>query len=309
MYNSHFIKSFYFIALALALALLFIISCNKENTSNEDSILTVLVPNGGELFEKGKSFEIKWSSETGEEVKIELQSSGSNIFTILNTTTGVSYLWDIPDSIETGINYKIKIASTSDVDISDFSDGRFIIVDPIEKSLLMDPKDGQEYKTVKIGDQWWMAENFNYDAPTGSSSYFFDSSYSETYGRLYTWQSAYDNAPPGWHLPTDSEWKQMEAYLGILNDKLDKEGWRGEFTGDLIKAGNGSGFGVIWSGYCNASVGKFGHLGYEARFWTSTIATSDLRYWARLLHINKSGITRNNTNLEFGLSVRYVKDE
>lgn len=283
-------------------------SCDKGSSDVETQDYTILFPNGGELFEKGKTYEIIWETEINDVVKIELFESDTKVITISNSTENDGHFdWEVPDNLEVGISYKIQV-SGSENKITDISDGRFIIINPIERSVLVDLRDGQEYKTVKIGDQWWMAENFNYDAPEGSNSYFFDSSYSDTYGKLYTWQSAYDNAPPSWHLPTDDDWKKLEGYLGIMQGKLDREGWRGEFTGDLIKAGNASGFGVIWSGYCNASVNKFGHLGYEARFWTSTIATSELRYWARLLHINKSGITRNNTNHEFGLSVRYVKD-
>jgi len=288
----------------------FINSCDKESSTNENPALTILYPNGGELLEKGKTYEIEWITDLGDEVRIELYSSNSMVATIVNSTiNNGQFDWEVSESIEAGIKYRIQISSTKDISNTDLCDGRFIIVNPIERSVLVDPRDGQEYKTVKIGDQWWMAENFNYSAPSGSNSYFFDSAYSNTYGKLYTWQSAYNNAPPGWHLPTADEWKEMEAYLGMLNEKLDNEGWRGEFTGDLIKAGNASEFGVIWSGYCNASVGKFGHMGYEARFWTATIASDEQKYWARLLQINKSAITRNNTNHLFGLSVRYVKDD
>lgn len=297
---------FYYLFTAFIFIILFS-SCDKDSSDENNPTFAILFPNGGDLIEKGKSYVIEWSDESNDNLKIELYNSDTVVNTITNSTENNGQInWQVPDSIEVGIHYKIRISGNDNN--TDVSDNRFVIIDPIERGLLIDTRDGQEYKTVKIGDQWWMADNFNYDAPTGSNSYFFDSAYDATYGKLYTWQSAFEKAPPGWHLPTDDEWKELEGYLGMLNDKLDQEGWRGEFTGELLKDGNASGFDVIWSGYCNASVNKFGHLGYEARFWTSTIATSELRYWARLLHINKSGITRNNTNHEFGLSVRYVKD-
>ena len=66
---------------------------------------------------------------------------------------------------------------------------------------LVDERDGQIYKTVKIGNQIWMAENLNYAylQPTeelDSSSWCYDNEVSncEKYGRLYLWSAALDSA-------------------------------------------------------------------------------------------------------------------
>jgi uncharacterized protein (TIGR02145 family) len=98
--------------------------------------------------------------------------------------------------------------------------------------------DGNVYKTVKIGNQWWMAENLKVthylnreligttspatlditgeSAPKYQWAYAGNESNVATYGRLYTWFAVTDNrkvCPTGWHVPTNSEWTTMENYL------------------------------------------------------------------------------------------------
>ena len=70
-----------------------------------------------------------------------------------------------------------------------------------EFGKLKDDRDGQTYRTVKIGDQWWMAENLNYAylEPTetlDSSSFCYDNDPEncKQYGRLYLFSAAMDSA-------------------------------------------------------------------------------------------------------------------
>ena len=70
-----------------------------------------------------------------------------------------------------------------------------------EFDKLKDDRDGQTYRTVKIGDQWWMAENLNYAylEPTetlDSSSFCYDNDPEncKQYGRLYVFSAAMDSA-------------------------------------------------------------------------------------------------------------------
>ncbi|WP_458450014.1 FISUMP domain-containing protein [Fibrobacter sp.] len=117
-------------------------------------------------------------------------------------------------------------------------------VDNCEYDSLTDARDGQVYRTVKIGDQWWMAENLNFrylqqTRNLDSSSFcMYDSlEYCEKYGRLYLWSAAMDSAglystgakgcgvgakcsaaypvqgvcPDGWHLPSWDEWYVLDS--------------------------------------------------------------------------------------------------
>lgn len=109
--------------------------------------------------------------------------------------------------------------------------------------MLVDPRDGQIYKTVKIGHQIWMAENLNYETAktrkakidmycddqfgTTDCSFFAVIGTSFCYddhvsncaknGRLYMWNAAKDACPEGWHLPDTTEWKTLFATVGGMS--------------------------------------------------------------------------------------------
>ena len=92
---------------------------------------------------------------------------------------------------------------------------------------LTDPRDGQKYPTVCIGNQVWMAKNLNYNAP-GSVGYNDNDANCATYGRLYDWNTIMQGASPtpadpskvqgicpkGWHVPSASEYSHLCTFLG-----------------------------------------------------------------------------------------------
>jgi uncharacterized protein (TIGR02145 family) len=102
-----------------------------------------------------------------------------------------------------------------------------------------DPRDGRVYKTVKIGNQEWMAENlnatkFNNGVPIPKSMWaWYENSKAngDLYGGLYTWYALRDKrniAPKGWHVPSPKEWETLLKFIGCkgnCDDKLKKYGW------------------------------------------------------------------------------------
>ncbi|MDR2591595.1 MAG: fibrobacter succinogenes major paralogous domain-containing protein [Chitinispirillales bacterium] len=139
-----------------------------------------------------------------------------------------------------------------------------------------DNKDGQTYKTVKIGKQTWMAQNINYQTESGSWCYKNSADSCKKYGRLYDWKTATTVCPKGWHLPDVYEWHDLVATAGgqeTVGKKLkSKSGWNN--LGD-VKSGNGTddyGFSALPGG----DRGGYGLAGYYGNWWSATENGVDL---------------------------------
>lgn len=188
----------------------------------------------------------------------------------------------------------------------------------------IDSRDNHKYTTVKIGGQEWLAENFAYlpyicpsdSADCGVWVYNFKgvnvSEAKETleykeFGALYSWESAKDLAPEGWHLPSDEEWKELERHLGIDSSDVDEKTWRGARNeANRLKVQGDTGFNVLFGGWMT-DYGKFNFIEEHANFWCSTEVDSE-RGFERLIGVNNGKIGRAAGNKGCGFSVRYIKD-
>jgi len=119
-----------------------------------------------------------------------------------------------------------------------------------QKGSFTDPRDKKTYKTVKIGEQVWMAQNLDYNGEDG----FLGLCYGDVpkdkirkpenckkYGRLYDWGEALKACPSGWHLSSYHEWQALVDFVGgeeIAGKKLKaKSGWTAyDFSGTSHKA-------------------------------------------------------------------------
>ena len=202
--------------------------------------------------------------------------------------------------------------------------------------------DGNTYQAVKIGNQWWMAENLKVthyrngdampnvtdrftwiDLTTGAyCEYDNDVNNVAAYGRLYNWFAVSDSrniAPEGWHVASDAEWKQLEMYLGMSQAEADAMGDRGTNEGGKMKeagtahwiyanngATNESGFSALPGGRRDYG-GNYDFIGQAAYFLTSTEASSH-DAWHRVLDCGSLRISRSCFIMPLGFSVRCVKD-
>jgi uncharacterized protein (TIGR02145 family) len=164
-----------------------------------------------------------------------------------------------------------------------------------------DGRDGQTYKTVKIGDQTWMAENLNYQTKSGSWCYENKADNCKQYGRLYDWNTAMAVCMAGWHLPSSQEWNNLVAAAGgdAAGKKLkSKSGWKNN--------GNGSddfGFSALPSGYRYGN-GSFINIGGYGDWWTTADDSESGRAYYRSAHYDSDDVFEVLNNKDFGFSVR-----
>jgi uncharacterized protein (TIGR02145 family) len=130
------------------------------------------------------------------------------------------------------------------------------------------------------------------------------------YGALYNWYVVLSSKlpPAGWHVSTDAEWTILETYLGGLSEaggKL-KETGTGHWMTPNTGATDETGFTALPGGM-RIKDGSYGHLGETGNFWTTTNASNQAA-WYHSMDYSSAGITRGNNSVNWGLSVRLVKD-
>ena len=86
------------------------------------------------------------------------------------------------------------------------------ISDNCQYDILHDIRDDKNYKIVKIGTQWWMAENLNFESAQ-SRCYGEEKENCEKYGRLYLFSEARNVCPDDWSLPTYSDWNKLKKFI------------------------------------------------------------------------------------------------
>ena len=138
---------------------------------------------------------------------------------------------------------------------------------------LYDERDGQTYKTVKIGEQWWMAENLRYEDAEQSVCYTDNPDNCLIYGKLYTRNGAINDCPNGWHLPTEKEWLKLQEYIKE-NSHSDKNNVGQYLRADSLWDVSGLGVGYDAFGFSALPAGVKDHDGWwglntHTHFWLS----------------------------------------
>jgi len=197
-------------------------------------------------------------------------------------------------------------------------------------------QDGQEYKTIVIGEQEWMAENLNVSTyrngdailtnlvdsiwsstDQGAWSYYNDNeNFACPFGKLYNWLAVTDPrgvCPVGWHMPSDDEWSVLVDSLGsfalvgvMLKTTGELEEGTGLWRSPNQNASNSTGFSGLPGGFRN-SVNNYGAKDGYGYYWSSSLNEEGKPLY-RYLSFNNFLIYRYYSEVNTGFSVRCLKD-
>jgi uncharacterized protein (TIGR02145 family) len=287
-------KGIYFFII-LSLVHLKIAAQKVENVHFEQAGKQIIIYYDLTGTQQDQTFDIQifCSTDGGKTLGSPLSKVNGDVGTSQVGGLGKRIVWDVlkeRDKIEGEILFEVHVLNTSKFD------------------FFTDQRDRKIYKSVKIGSQVWMAQNLNYATSSRSWCYGNDISNCDKYGRLYDWETAKTACPLGWHLPLNSDWKILIAYLdgeGVAGAKLkSKTGWKIPDTGST----NESGFSALPSGYRDYG-GAFFYVGSCSLLWSFLDDEfSNVQYI--FLESNKQSVFLITTEKygTWGLSIRCIKD-
>jgi len=197
--------------------------------------------------------------------------------------------------------------------------------------------DGNIYQTVKIGNQWWLAENLrvtkynNGDIiPNVTGSLDWESlqigawvyhnnnpANDLIYGKLYNWHAVADDrglCPEGWYVPSYYDYQTLIEFLGgpsVAGGKLKSTG--------TLQTNNGlwyypNGYATNESGWSGlpggdrVSNGHFNPLETNGSWWSSTEASSIHALYLRLGFIGGDAYIDAYHTKRYGFSVRCIME-
>jgi uncharacterized protein (TIGR02145 family) len=190
--------------------------------------------------------------------------------------------------------------------------------------------EGNTYRTIRVGDQEWMAENLRVTRFSDNNSieqiadgmiwsglstpawcwYDNDQNYELPYGKLYNWYAVATGklCPTGWHVPTSADWTTLIDYLGgedIAGGKIKETGlshWQSPNTG----ATNESSLTGLPGGTRDEN-GTYVNIGSYGIWWSSTASSISFAN-CRILYSFGEKILSSGNSKVFGNSVRCLKD-
>lgn len=228
----------------------------------------------------------------------EVKLGGVVSFTDLSSNSPTSWTWNFDSPGETSVEQhpshrftrrgfqRVTLIASNDIGYDVETKPDYINV--TQRTGLVNDVDGNIYRTIEIGDQWWMAENLRttrlrdgteiplvpddislIESTSPGYRWYEDdrATYGETYGALYNWYtiSTENLCPAGWHVPTDEDWKVLESALGMSSSETDSMFIRGTFEGSKLAGGED-----LWVYHASPtnidfiSHDHFGSSGFEA---------------------------------------------
>ena len=331
MMMTFFMKKFFVVLSVVA----FLAACGDDSSSSasdaDNSSSVILSGDGhGESSDSRSSSSVKSSSSSADKEKSSSSVSLSGASAESNGSSSSEMKTESSSSVESSSSFIMPVPCKAEAE------------DNCEYGELKDERDGKTYKTVKFGNQWWMAENLNYadSAKTPSLKgkswcYGDEPDNCAKYGRLYTWAAAIDSValatdsenpqdcgymkssknilpdvvhgicPDGWHLPDYRDFSNMLVHVGGYS-----------IAGTVLKSqsgwndgGNGTdtfGFNVLPAGI-RIEDGSFDGLGDGTDFWSATESDLEQAFSLYASYENEySGVMDYAKNYAF--SVRCVKD-
>ena len=285
------------------------------------------------------------NSELATEVLIRYGTDTNYGMTVMSESIDSCKAYSITISLYYGTKYYYRVDLKNDVGWN-YATGNFQTANPPIPPPLPGPDcvdiDGNVYKSVKIGDQFWITRNFDAehyndgteipyvasdedwlkaaDESMGARCFYNnDPELRKVYGTLYNGYTVNVNtsklAPEGWHIPTYREWDYLRGALQIIDPDNYSDSYACREAGTAhwkepnYGATNISGFTALPGGgrYITASGGilEFTDLTTDAVFWVADDGIATFAYTSyNIVNLHDGQII----NRLSGLSIRLVKD-